>query len=193
MSAQPVSHLAPEEYLILERQSTYKSEYLAGQVYALAGGSRRHNQIVANAIAALHGQLRRRACSVYPSDLRVHVPGTQFYAYPDISVACDPIRFTDDMQDTLLNPIVIIEVLSKSTENYDRGRKFKLYRSLDSLQEYVLIAQNSVHIEHYIRQPDNQWLFADVDDRAATLHLTSIDCTLALADVYEKVDVGAEE
>jgi Uma2 family endonuclease len=193
MSAQAAAYLAPEEYLLRERQSSSKHEYLAGQIYALAGGSRRHNLIVANIVATLHGQLRRRSCTLYPSDLRIHVPGMKYYAYPDISVACEPLQFTDDEQDTLLNPVVIVEVLSKSTENYDRGRKFKLYRAIASFQEYLLIAQDSVHVEHYVRQPDNQWLFVDVDEPAATISLGSIQCDLLMADIYEKVDVAAGE
>ncbi len=193
MSAQPETQLSPEAYLRLERQRPYKSEYLAGQVYALAGGSHRHNMIVANVLAALHSQLRRRPCIVYPSDLRVHVPGVKYYTYPDVSVACDPLHFADDEQDTLLNPVVLIEVLSRSTENYDRGRKFKLYRAIPSFQEYLLVAQDSIHIEHYVRQPDNQWLFVDVDDPGTTIQLASIQCQLLVADIYEKVALAPDE
>jgi Uma2 family endonuclease len=193
MSAEREAHLSPEAYLRQERKRSYKSEYLAGQIYALAGGSRRHNLIVANVIAALHGQLRRRSCTVYPSDLRVHVPGVKYYTYPDVSVACDPLDFADNEQDTLLNPVVLIEVLSQSTENYDRGRKFKFYRAIPSFQEYLLIAQDSMHIEHYVRQPDNQWLFVDVDDAGATIHLASILCELLVTDIYEKVDLTPDE
>lgn len=193
MSAQPEVYLSPDEYLLQERQRAYKSEYLAGHIYALAGGSRRHNLLVANIVAALHRQLRQRSCTVYPSDLRIHIPGRNYYTYPDVSVACEPLRFTDDEQDTVLNPVVIIEVLSKSTENYDRGRKFKHYRTITSFQEYLLIAQDSVHIEHYVRQPDNQWLFVDVDDPNETIVLSCIQCDLLVTDIYEKVDVTAHE
>jgi Uma2 family endonuclease len=192
MSAQLDAYLAPEEYLQIERRRTYKSEYLAGQTYALAGGSRQHNLIVANVVAALHGQLRGRSCTVFPSDLRVHVPSGNYYTYPDVSVACDPIQFTDDEQDTLLNPVVIVEVLSKSTESYDRGRKFKLYRAIPSFQEYLLVAQDSLHVEHYVRQPDN-WAFVDVDDPAATIRLASIQCDLLMSGIYEKVDLASNK
>jgi len=191
MGAQPKPYLTPDEYLDRERRRDYRSEYYAGQVFALAGGSRSHNLIVTNVIAELRNQLRRHPCRVYPNDMRVKVPQTGLYTYPDVVVTCGQDTFDDQQQDTLLNPTLIVEVLSKSTENFDRGRKFKLYRTLDSLAEYILISQHAHHIEHYVRQPDQQWLLSEADDLQATIHLPVIDCTLLLADVYEKVDIEA--
>ncbi|HEU4324822.1 MAG TPA: Uma2 family endonuclease [Roseiflexaceae bacterium] len=162
-------------------------------MYPQAGGSRRHNLIVARLVAALYGQLRGRSCELFPSDMRVHVPGTHFYAYPDVSIACPPLRFGDQRQDTLLNPVVLIEVLSPSTENFDRGRKFRLYRQLDSFREYLLIAQDSLHVEHDVRQPDQQWLFVEHEDRAATIQLGAVGCVLALADIYERIEFDSAE
>lgn len=142
-------------------------------------------------IAELRNQLRCRPGRVYPSDMRVRIPQTGLYTYPDVVVARGQERFDDQQQDTLLNPTVVVEVLSKSTENFDRGKKFKQYRALDSLAEYILIAQNVHHLEHYIRQPDQQWRLSEADDLQDTIDLPAIDCTLTLADVYEKVDIAS--
>ena len=187
MTAQPRRRYTPAEYLAHERASDYKSEFYAGEVFALAGGSEQHNLISGNVYASFHAQLRRRQCTVYPSDMRVFIQHTGLYTYPDVSVVCGPAQFQDAQRDTLLNPTVIVEVLSPSTENYDRGKKFQNYRTLDSLQEYIVIAQNTYHIEHYIRQPNNQWLLEEFDDKMTIVGITAIECTLTLQDVYEKV------
>lgn len=189
MSSQAQQRYTPEEYLALERQAQYKSEYYAGDIFAMAGASRWHNLIVTNVIRELSLQLKGRPCTTYPSDMRVKISPTGLYTYPDVTVVCGAAQFEDTQQDTLLNPTLIVEVLSESTEAYDRGGKFAHYRKLDSLQEYVLIAQTKPHIEHYVRQPDNRWLLADADSVHDSLHLPSIDCHLALAEVYDKVDI----
>ena len=181
-------HFTPEEYLALERQAPYKSEYYAGEIFALAGASRWHNLIVTNVLREVSLQLKGRPCAAYPSDLRVKVDPAGLYTYPDVTVVCGEARFEDAQQDTLLNPTLIVEVLSDSTEAYDRGGKFAHYRKLESVQEYVLIAQTTPHIEHYVRQPDHRWLLAEADKLTDTLHLPSIDCHLALSEVYDKVD-----
>lgn len=141
MTAQPKPYLTPEEYLAMERVSEAKHEYLAGSIYAMAGGSKRHNRIAGSAYATLYAQLRRRNCVVYPSDMRVKSVQTGLYTYPDITIVCGNEQFEDDIEDTLLNPTVIVEVLSPSTEKYDRGKKFQHYRTILSLREYILIAQ----------------------------------------------------
>lgn len=188
MSALPTTRLSAQEYLAAERKSPYKSEFWAGAVYAMAGASERHNVITANLVAALHGQLRGRTCRVYPSDMRVKIPATGLYTYPDVSVVCGRPQFEDSEQDTLLNPTLIVEVLSKSSENYDRGKKFQNYRTLPSLTEYILVAQETRHIEHYVRQANDQWLLTETQDQQAVLTLAAIDCTLAVSDVYDKVE-----
>ncbi|MCB9456599.1 MAG: Uma2 family endonuclease [Anaerolineaceae bacterium] len=193
MSALPEIPWTGKDYLAFERESDEKHEFVDGVVYAMTGASERHNLVTGSAYASLYSQLRKRPCRVYPSDMRVKVAQTGIYTYPDISIVCEPPRFEDDRQDTLLNPVVLIEVLSPSTENYDRGKKFQHYRTLESLQEYLLIAQDSPHIEHYRRQADNQWLLTDVAQADAVIELPSIACTLALADVYEKVDFEEAE
>jgi len=189
MAAQPQIRLTPAEYLAFERKCEFKNEYWAGQVLAMAGASERHNLIETNVIIALGSQLRGKSCKVYPSDMRVKVPATDLYTYPDVTIVCGKAQFDDVERDTLLNPTVIVEILSKSTENYDRGKKFQNYRTLESLTEYVLIAQDAVHIEHYVRQSDNQWLLSEAKDLSAVVELPTIQCTLALIDVYDKVEI----
>jgi Uma2 family endonuclease len=189
MSSQAQQRYTPEEYLARERLAEYKSEYYAGDIFAMAGASRWHNLIVANVIGELRSQLKGRLCTTYPSDLRVKVSPTGLYTYPDVTVVCGEPQFEDTQQDTLLNPTLIVEVLSESTEAYDRGGKFAHYRKLASMLEYVLIAQTKPHVEHYVRQPDNRWLLAEADSMHDTIHLPSIDCHLALAEVYDKVDI----
>jgi len=180
-------HITPEEYLRLERKSEERHEYLKGEVFAMSGASESHNIVVGSTYAALYIQLRKKPCQIYPSDMRLKVSNTGLYTYPDISIVCGQAAFEDDVFDTLLNPTVIIEVLSPSTEQYDRGRKFQHYRTLTSLQEYILIAQDSVQIEHFARQGD-QWVLKDANKLDDVLTLASIDCTLAVIDVYEKVN-----
>ena len=189
MSSQVKVYYTPEEYLTLERQAEYKSEYFNGEIFAMTGASRRHNLVAGNIFASLHNQLRKRPCEIYPSDMRVKVSPTGLYTYPDVIVVCGEPIFDDQQKDTLLNPTVLIEVLSKSTASYDRGEKFEHYRKLSSLAEYLVVAQNKYHAEHYIRQPDNRWLLSETDDVQQTIHLSSIECDLALADIYDKVEV----
>ena len=192
MSSQTKQHYTPEEYLALERQAQYKSEYYAGEIFAMAGASRWHNLIVTNVVRELSLQLKGRPCTTYPSDMRVKISPTGLYAYPEVTVVCGEARFEDTQQDTLLNPTLIVEVLSDSTEAYDRGGKFAHYRKLDSLMAYVLITQTKPHVEHYLRQPDNRWLLSEADSVHDTIHLPAIDCHLALAEVYDKVDIVVE-
>ena len=181
--------ITPEEYLRMERASEIKHEYYNGEIFAMSGASENHNIVVGSTYSALYGQLRKRPCQIYPSDMRVRIPATGLYTYPDISVVCGTPEFEDDGVDTLINPTIIIEVLSSSTEQYDRGRKFQHYRTIDSLQEYILIAQDGVRIEHFARQ-GNQWILTDAKTINSVLSLPSIECTLALSDVYEKVNFG---
>ena len=191
MSLQPKTYLTPGEYLAIERKAEFKSEYFNGEMFAMAGASERHVLIVTNLVAELRGQLRRRPCTVYSTDLRVRVSPAGLYTYPDVVVVCGQAQFADDQKDTLLNPTLIIEVLSDSTKDYDRGDKFQHYRTLASLTEYVLVAQDKCHVEHYVRQPENRWLLSETNEVKDTIHLSSIECDLALAEVYDKVDLSA--
>ena len=192
MSALPKLYLTPEQYLRQERKSVTKHEYYRGEIFALAGASRQHNLITTNVSSELSTQLKKRSDTVYACAMRVKIDETGLYTYPDVVVVCGKARFEDKEQDTLLNPTVVVEVLSKSTEAYDRGTKFKNYRALPSLTEYVLIAQDTYHIEHYVRQADNQWLLSEVDDPAGIVELPTIQCSLLLSEVYDKVEFAPE-
>lgn len=191
MAAQPQALLRPEEYLAIERRAAWKSEYIAGEMFAMAGASRRHNLIVANVLRVLGNQLLDSPCNVYPSAMRLKIPKTGNYTYPDVVVARGEEQFEDEALDTLLNPVVIIEVLSESTEAYDRGKKFAQYQSMASLVDYVLIAQDSIGIEHYVRQHDTTtWSYTAFHDLADVVPLQAVGCQLACKDVYAKVDVS---
>ncbi len=187
MAAEPQTLRTPAEYLALERRSALKHEYVAGELFAMGGASFRHNVIMTNTLMSLGAQLRARPRIVLPSDMRVKIEPLGVYTYPDLTVVCGEPRLEDDEQDTLLNPTVIVEILSPSTERYDRGRKFQRYRPIPSFQEYLLIAQDACGIDHYIRQPDNSWNLTTFDRQEDTIVLPTIGCTLALADVYRTV------
>jgi Uma2 family endonuclease len=183
--AQP--QITSSAYLAAERASAHKSEYVNGTVYALAGASRVHNLIAVNTVSELRTQLRGRRCEVYVNDMRVKVERTGMYTYPDVVGVCDKPQFEDEHLDTLLNPAVIIEVLSPSTERYDRGEKFAHYRRVPSLTEYVLIAQDIRRIDHYRRDGDS-WVLTEVSEPDAALVLSSLGATLQLADIYDRVE-----
>lgn len=187
MSAEPHRRVSLEDYLAAERQSETKNEYLDGEVLAMSGASREHNLIAWNLSAALHAQLRGRGCEAYVGDMRVHIPATGLYTYPDIAVVCGEPRFEDGELDTLLNPTLLVEVLSPTTEGYDRGKKSAHYRTLDSLREYLLVSQEEVRVELFTRQDDGHWLLSEASRLDETVSLGSIGCALRLAEVYERV------
>jgi Uma2 family endonuclease len=180
-----------EEYLAMERASEIRHEYFDGEIYAMAGARRNHILITGNLATTLNVQLRGKSCEVYLTDMRVRV-SPKHYAYPDVVVVCDKPEFADGEMDILLNPRLIIEVLSTSTEKYDRGKKFAAYRDLEALQEYVLVSQYDPHIEHYVRQGE-KWVLSDTIGLESVVELPSIGCTLKLADVYAKVEFVPEE
>lgn len=189
MASHPKTLFTPDEYLQLEREADYKSEYFKGQIFARAGASPEHVLIVSNVVTQLNLQLRENPCTVYSTDLRVRVSHTGVYTYPDVVVICDELQFADDEKDTVLNPILIVEVLSPSTKDYDRGEKFEHYHTLTSLREYILIAQDKHHVEQFVRQPDNRWLLSETNQLDGVLELDSIGCSLALNEIYDKVKV----
>ncbi len=188
MSTLPNTLLTPEQYLEIERAAAYKSEYYHGEMFAMAGAGLAHNVLVANLVAGLHSQLRARPCRVLPSDMRVLVAATGLYTYPDVVVVCGDPQFTDQRFDTLTNPNLIVEVLSPSTEAYDRGRKFEQYGTIASLQEYLMVASDRVHVDLYTRQAGGRWLLTSANRLEDTLELESVNCRVALAELYEKVD-----
>ena len=188
MSTVPKKRLTEAEYLARERAADFKSEFYRGEMFAMAGASREHNLITMNLGTALNTQLRDTDCEVYPSDMRVKVSPTGLYTYPDVTVACDQPRFEDEQSDTLVNPLVIVEVLSESTEAYDRGAKFEQYRRIDSFREYLLVAQDRVHLEHFSRQDDGNWLLREYSELTTKVKLESISCEVSLVDVYLKMN-----
>lgn len=193
MCAVPRHYLTPEEYLTLERQAETKSEYFQGEVYAMAGASPRHTLIAANTVALLVLGLKGRPCTVHGSDLRLKVPATGLYSYADVTVVCGKAQFEDRHQDVVLNPTVIFEVLSRSTEGYDRGEKFEHYRTLESLTDYVLVSQRRPLVEHFARQADGSWVLKPYAGVESTVLIPSIGCDLPLADMYDKVEWPEEE
>ena len=180
--------VTPEEYLASERAAEHKSEYLNGEIIPMSGASYRHTIIAMNIGGWLLFHLRERPCTVHSNDLRVCVSPTGLYTYPDVVVVCGEPEFADSHFDVLLNPMLIVEVLSTSTADYDRGGKFAHYRTLDSLQDYVLVAQDAPHAEHYARQPEGRWLLSETKDLGGEVELASLDVRLPLAEIYRKVD-----
>ena len=186
VSAAIQTYLTPEEYLTFERKATTKSEYLRGQIIAMSGASFAHNFITADIVTHLNIQLMGGECQVAASDMRVKATQTASYFYPDVVVICGEPRAEDDNFDILLNPTLIVEVLSPSTEAYDRGEKFEHYQQIASLKEYILVSQDKVHVEQYRRQGE-QWLLTEFREIEEVLSLFSIDCELRLRDVYRRV------
>lgn len=186
---QPLIRLTTEQYLSQERQSDTKSEYFDGEIFAMAGASREHNQISANLVRVLGNQLLDKPCSVYSSDMKVRIDKARKYTYPDLVIACQTERFEDEHRDVPLNPVVILEILSDSTEAYDRGRKFLHDQLLDSLIDYLLVSQDTPRIEVFSRRENNAWLYAEFHGLDAVIEIKSIGCGLHLGDIYHKVDL----
>jgi len=182
-------YITPEEYLKFERESETKHEYYDGEIFAMSGASINHNLISGNIFANLHTKLKGSKCTPFASDMRVYVNENGLYTYPDISVFCGEIKLLDEKNDTALYPKVIFEILFKSTNNYDRGGKFKLYRDIKTLEEYVLVSQDLVNVEHYKKQKDGKWLLEEFKSLENEVILDSIECSLGLRDVYDGVKV----
>jgi len=182
------------EYLEMELHSETRHEYINGRVYAMSPGATNvHYRICLNLTGALYNQTRKRACHVFTGDARVKVSPTGMYTYPDISALCGEPRWENFKGvDTLLNPSVIVEVLSRTTERYDRGDKFSHYSHLESLQEYVLVSQHRMRVEQFVRAGAN-WQLSDLTDSQAVLHLAAIGCDIPLADIYENVEFPPAE
>ena len=181
------TYFTPEEYLAWERKADIKHEYLRGAIIAMSGASYQHTIITMNISGELYIQLKDAACTVHTNDMRVRTSPEISYFYPDILVVCGEPRFEDNAFDTLLNPIVLVEVLSPSTEAYDRGEKFEHYQQLTSLREYILVSQDEVRVEHHRRQR-TEWQPTEFRSLEDVLSLTSIDCELSLEDIYRRVE-----
>ncbi len=186
MATAALTRYTPEEYFALERNAEFKSEYLDGRIVAMTGASIEHATIAGNVFGELRTRLRGGPCRAFISDLRVQVEGGRRYTYPDVSAVCGEPRFMDGTLDTLTNPALIVEVLSPSTEAYDRGDKFLHYRGIESLQEYVLVAQDRVLVERFVRAGEF-WTLSTISDVDASLELTSVGCGILLREIYENV------
>jgi Uma2 family endonuclease len=179
-------YFTPEEYLMIEHQAEYKSEYIDGEIYAMAGASPAHIRITGNLFGELYRELLEGPCNPYHSDQRVRVSGV-LYTYPDITVVCGDPRYVGPKMDNLVNPTLIIEVLSPSTESYDRGGKFKQYQGLSSLKQYVLVAQDRPHVECYTRPARGKWPPVTIEGLGGIVTLDSIGCELSMAAIYRGV------
>ena len=186
-AAQVLTTITEAEYLTAERASVLRHEFVGGQMLAMSGASLDHGLVVSNLVASLHGQLAGRDCFVVANDLSVRVAATAEYFYPDVLVVCGDPEFVDERRDVLLNPRVILEVLSPSTKNFDRGEKFASYRLVPGFLEYVLVAQDRCHVEHHERQADGRWLLTEIKSADAILSLRSIGCALPLREIYRRL------
>ena len=184
MGAPELKYITPEDFLTAERLAIQKHEYFKGEVFAMSGASIPHNVIAVNCITELGSKLKGKKCRPYGSDLRVHIPKNSLYTYPDISIICGDVETTDDKFDTATNPSVIIEILSASTRNYDKGQKFDLYRDIESLREYILIDSEQIKVDKFYRNEDNSWLLTEYKTIESSFLVTTVDVKLLLADIY---------
>ena len=189
MSHHVKTYTTPEEYLAFERKAENRNEYVNGEIFAMTGASRKHNLIAGNIYVELRQQIKGKPCEAYPGEMRIKAPPARSYVYPDVVIVCDEPKFEDAYFDTLLNPTLVVEVLSKSTESYNRLAKSAYYRTIESLVEYLLVAQEEYRVEQYVKQTDARWLLSDVRSLESVIELKSIDCSLALRDLYDRVSI----
>ena len=179
------NYISPEEYLEAERAALEKHEYSQGEIFAMSGASLKHNKIFSNLFRDIAFKIKGKGCRPYGSNLRIHIPKNTLFTYPDISIICGEPDLTDDKFDTATNPSVIIELLSKSTRNYDKGEKFTLYRDIDSLQEYILVDTEKVYVEKHIRNADNSWQITEYKTLDSSFIITTFSLSFLLKDIYE--------
>jgi Uma2 family endonuclease len=187
MSTLPKHFITPEEYLHREKNAEFRSEYFRGEMFAMAGASANHNLIVGNCVQTLGLQLKKKPCLVYPSDLKLRIEATGLYTYPDLSVVCGEPQLEYNGIEVLLNPMVLVEVLSDSTEACDRGKKFEHYRTIPSLKHYVLVAQDRHSMDCFSRQPDGSWSLTSCQSTEGNVELDTVECKLLATEVYDKV------
>ncbi|HWF10304.1 MAG TPA: Uma2 family endonuclease [Bryobacteraceae bacterium] len=192
MSAHPIPQLSPERYLEIERGNDFRSEYYDGQMHAMSGGTVAHSMLITAMGSVLRSALRNGPCRVAVSDLLVRVSAGGPFVYPDVSVTCGEMKLADDRRDVLLNPTAIVEILSKSTEAHDRGRKFSYYRQIESLQEYILVSQSEPRIETFLRELDGRWTMTEYTGTDATCVCRSTNREIPLAEIYESVPLPSE-
>ncbi len=181
-------YITPQEYLDAEENSLEKHEYFDGEIFLRSGGSANHSLIAGNTIREFGNAVKKKPCRVFTSDIRIHVMENGLYTYPDVTVVCGRPEYLIGRNDTITNPLIIVEVLSPSTKDYDRGGKFELYRGLSSLKEYILMDSERVYIEHFHKTEDGSWILHVYQDRAATFGLFAVDAALAIAEIYDKIE-----
>lgn len=186
------TRVSSQEYLERERNAQTKNEYRNGEIVAMAGASVRHGRIIRNLMFHMHAALRNGPCEVFSTDLRLAVRAANLFTYPDVMIVCGEPEIAGDSPDTISNPVVLIEVLSKATETYDRGEKFAAYRTIPSLIEYVTVAQDKVHVEQYTREADEQWLRSESKELCDCLRLRSVGIEVRLADIYERINLARD-
>jgi Uma2 family endonuclease len=191
VASHPITKVSAEEYLAQDRAAEFRSEFLDGEIVAMSGGSARHSIVTVNLTREISTALRGKSCQAFNSDLRVRV-SPRMYTYPDLTVVCGRFMLADERQDILLNPTVIFELLSPSTEKYDRGIKLQSYRSIESLQDYILVAQDQIRIEQYTRGEANVWTFRDYQGAKENLVIASIQVSLPLSGIYDRVEFPPE-
>lgn len=191
--AEEQRHYSPKEYLELEVNSEERHEYIDGQIILRTGGTPNHNQIAGNFSAALNFALKRQPYRVFVTDQRLWIPKKQIHTYPDVMVVNSPLEFVEGRKDTITNPLMIAEVLSKSTKAYDRDEKFAAYRTIPSFGEYILIDQYRMHVEQYCKTDNNKWIFSEYEDGDVMLSLASVSFQIVLTDIYDNVDFDAQE
>ena len=178
-----------QEYFAMEAVAASKNEYFDGEIFAMAGATRNHNRITVNLVSALNQALNDTPCEAFANDLRVPLEQARYYTYPDVVVVCGETEFAEKRQDTITNPVVIIEVLSDSTKDYDRGTKFAAYRKIPSLREYILVAQDEIHIEDFTKEPDGTWRLREYFENAELLALPALQMTIPVAEIYRRVEL----
>ncbi|BAZ84351.1 Uma2 family endonuclease [Dolichospermum compactum] len=191
--AQETRYYSPKEYLEFEVNSELRHEYIDGLIIPMTGGTPNHNKIAGNLYVAIHFALKRQPYEVYYTDQRLWIPKRRIHTYPDVMVVQTPLVFEEGRNDTITNPVMIAEVLSKSTKGYDRDEKFAAYRTIANFQEYILIDQYTIHVEQYVKTDHKKWIFLEYEDINDTLNLTSVSCQISLADIYEKIDFTSAE
>ncbi|MEL6500036.1 MAG: Uma2 family endonuclease [Cyanobacteria bacterium J06623_1] len=183
------TYYSPEEYLELETAAEYRSEYFDGQIIPMAGGKPNHNKISLNLSSALNFALRKTMYDVFMSDLRLSIPDRSIYTYPDVMVVETPLVFADNRQDTITNPIAIAEILSDSTEKYDRGDKFRMYRTIPSFKEYLLISQTAMQVEKFSKNNEDRWVLSEYTGKDSTISFESFAFEIGLNELYDRTDL----
>ncbi|MBF0226929.1 MAG: Uma2 family endonuclease [Desulfobacterales bacterium] len=180
-----------EEYFKIEEQEEFKSEYFEGEIFAMAGGTPNHNRIILNVAGSLNSEfkIKNKACESFASDVRVEIEQDKHYVYPDVFVICGDLEFAQNRRDTITNPILIVEVLSDSTKDYDRGSKFTSYRKIKTLKDYLLIDQKNIHIEYFFKQDSGIWGLKEYFSLTDTISLYSIQVDIVIKEIYNRVDI----